>query len=118
VLNVADAASPLIGALADATGDTKAAICEVLSHVNTRAAQQAVLDAALNAQGAERVTLLNAAAGSAKRFGNQTDARHVTALRELATTGGDEEATAAAAVLGSLNLPNSEIVPLILGTAK
>lgn len=118
VLNVADAASPLIGALTDATGNTKAAICEVLSHVNTKAAQQAVLDAALNAQGAERVTLLNAAAGSAKRFGNQTDARHVTALRELATTGGDGEATAAAAVLGSLNLPNSEIVPMILGTGK
>lgn len=118
VLNVGDAAGPLIGALADATGDTKAAICEVLSHVNTKAAQQAVLDTALNAQGAERVALLGAAAGSAKRFGNQTEARQVTALRELATTGGPEEATAAAAVLGSLNLPNSEIVPLILGSGK
>lgn len=118
VLNVGDAAGPLIGALADATGDTKAAICEVLSHVNTKAAQQAVLDTALNAQGAERVALLGAAAGSAKRFGNQTESRQVTALRELATTGGPEEATAAAAVLGSLNLPNSEIVPLILGSGK
>lgn len=117
VLNVADASGPLVSALANATGDTKARVCEVLSHINTKAAQQAVVDAALAASGEEQVALLTTAAGSAKRFGNQLEPRQVSAIREVALGGDAAAATAAAALLGSLNLPNTEIVPMILGTA-
>jgi hypothetical protein len=115
VLNVADASGPLVTALADAKADTKMRVAEVLSHLNTKSAQQAVTDAALAATGEEQVALLTTAAGSAKRFGNQLEARQIAAIREIATGGDAAAATAAAALLGSLNLPNAEMVPLILG---
>jgi hypothetical protein len=59
--------------------------------------------------------LLGKVAGSAKRSGNLLESRHITALREIVTTGENAEATAAAALMGALNLPNAELVPLILG---
>jgi len=117
VLNVADAGGPLVTALSEAKDQNKVRISEVLAHVNSRIAQQAVTDAALAAKGEEMVVLLQSAAGSAKRFGNMLEARHITAIKEVATTGAPAEATAAAALMGSLNLPNAEIVPLILGAA-
>jgi hypothetical protein len=73
------------------------------------------MDAALAAAGEERVMLLGKVAGSAKRSGNLLESRHITALREIVTTGENAEATAAAALMGALNLPNAELVPLILG---
>jgi hypothetical protein len=59
--------------------------------------------------------LLDKLASSAKRFGNKLEERHVKRLRELAVSQDKEEATAAAATLGALNLPNSQLLPLILG---
>lgn len=118
VLNVADASGPLVTTLGDASGEFKLRVCEVLSHVNTRTAQQAIVDAALAAGGEEQVALLGTAAGSAKRFGNQLETRHIDAIRSLASTGTGAAATAAAALMGSLNLPNADIVPLILGAAR
>lgn len=117
VLNVADASGPLVSALEGAAGDTKTRVCEVLALINTKGAQQAVVDAALAASGEEQVALLTTAAGSAKRFGNQLESRQIAAIREVAITGDASAATAAAALLGSLNLPNTEIVPMIIGTA-
>lgn len=116
VLNAADASGPLVAALGPATGPVKMQIAEVLAFLPTRSAQQAVMDAAAAAEGEERVALLGKLAGSAKRFGNQLEARHIVALKEMATGGADAEATAAAAAMGSLNLPSGEIVPMILGT--
>ncbi|MBX3386642.1 MAG: hypothetical protein KF768_08740 [Phycisphaeraceae bacterium] len=115
VLNVADAGGPLITALATATGQTRITIAEVLSHVPTSAAQQAIFDAAMRADGRDRVELLARASGSAKRHGNQLTDRHVASLLRLVRDGQSEEATAAAALMGSLNLPNVNVVPLILG---
>jgi hypothetical protein len=37
-------------------------------------------------------------------------------VMDLASDGSDPEATAAAALVGSLNLPNNNLVPLILGS--
>jgi hypothetical protein len=115
VLNVTDASGPLITALNDNRGAMRQQIAEVLAFVNTPAAQQALMDAALAAAGEERVMLLGKVAGSAKRSGNLLESRHITALREIVTTGENAEATAAAALMGALNLPNAELVPLILG---
>ncbi len=118
VLNVADAGGPLVTALGDASGDLKRRICEVLSYVNTRSAQQALADAAIAATGEEQVSLLATCAGSAKRFGNQLEPRHIDAIKELAASGGADAATAAAALMGSLNLPNADLVPMILGESE
>ncbi len=115
VLNVTDASGPLITALADNRGEMRQHIADVLSFVNTPAAQQSLMDAAIAAPGDERVALLEKVAGSAKRNGNLLETRHITALRDILTTGADAEATAAAALMGALNLPNAELVPLILG---
>ncbi|MDX9910756.1 MAG: HEAT repeat domain-containing protein [Phycisphaerales bacterium] len=115
VFNVADATLPLIAALGEKTGPTKLRVAEVLSHVGEQRAQVAVMDAALGSAGAERVALLDEVARSAKRFGNQLADRQVRRLIELARDGAGEEATAAAALMGALELPNESLLPLILG---
>ncbi|MFM9996737.1 MAG: HEAT repeat domain-containing protein [Phycisphaerales bacterium] len=115
VLAAGDAAPPLITALGSAAGATKLAIADVLSRINQKRAQVAVMDSALNASGSERIALLGLTADSAKRHGNLLEPRQVDRAVELAATGSDDEATAAAALVGSLNLPNTSIVPLILG---
>jgi hypothetical protein len=74
--------------------------------------------AAAGASGEERIALVGKVAGSVKRFGNQLDERQITALAELAGTTKGPEATAAAALMGALNLSNNRLVPLILGSAK
>jgi len=115
VLSVSDASGPLVTALADNRGTMRLDIAEVLAFVNTPPAQQALMDAALAATADERVALLGKVAGSAKRHGNLLEPRHITSLRDVVTGGEDAEATAAAALMGALNLPNAELVPLILG---
>ncbi|MFN0133566.1 MAG: hypothetical protein ACKVW3_13690 [Phycisphaerales bacterium] len=115
VFDVGDAALPLISALSDAKGETRLDVAEVLGRINQKRAQVALADGALGATGDERVALLGKLADSAKRFGNQLEPRQVQRVIELASTGADKEATAAAAVVGSLNLPQTNIVPLILG---
>lgn len=114
VLDVADASRPLIAALPDATGELRLEIAEVLARTNTAQAQVALVDTAIASAGPDRVALLEKAADSAKRFGGHLQDRHVRGVIELVETGPDAEATAAAALVGALNLPNNGIVPLIL----
>lgn len=116
VLDVGDAVLPLIAALGESRGEQRMQVAEVLSRINQKRAQVALMDAALAASGQEQVALIGKVADSAKRFGNLLDARHVARAMELASTGGQQEATAAAALVGSLNLPNNNLVPLILGS--
>lgn len=116
VLNVADAAPPLIGTLPNAKGDLKIRVAEVLSYVCDKNSQVALVDAALDASGADRVTLLGHAAASARRCGNMLESRQVTKVLELARTGQGDEATAAAALAGALRLPSSDMLKLILDT--
>jgi HEAT repeat protein len=114
VFDVGEATLPLIAALGETGGKTRLDIAEVLSRVDQKRAQVALFDTALNAQADDRVALLNKVADSAKRYGNLLEDRQVQRLLELAATGPDKEATAAAAVVGSLNLSNANLIPLIL----
>jgi hypothetical protein len=116
VYQVGDAALPLIAALGTTQGPMRLEVADVLAHVDQKRTQVAVMDAALNASGAERVALLDKVADSAKRFGNHLEPRQVERLLEVASRGEGEEATAAAALVGALNLPNDNLIPLILGT--
>ena len=113
-LSVRDAAGALISALAETDGEIRAQVADVLAAVGSRRAQQALFDSAVETVDAERVMLLNAAANSAKRFGNQLDAAQVRRLVTLVRESEGEEATAAAALMGALNLPNDELVPMIV----
>jgi len=114
VLSAGDAAAPLIAAITPATGEVKLKIAEILSRVDQDRAQRAVLDAAMTATGEERVALLDLVGQSGKRFGNKLEAGQVTKLTELAVKGADEEATAAASLIGTLNLGRTELVPMLL----
>lgn len=113
VLNVGDAATTLIGALGDKNADVTG-ICEVLSRIDQDRAQRAVLDAAMKSGGTDRPLLLGKVADSAKRFGNLLEPRQVNSVLELAAKGDESDATAAAALLGALQVPNNELMPLIL----
>ncbi len=115
VLDAGDAATPLIASLATATGEVRSQTANVLSRIGRAPAQIALMDAALDGSGDDRVAMLNAVARSAKRFGNLLEDRHVSRLVEMAGSGRDAEATAAAALMGALNLPNTRLVPLITG---
>jgi hypothetical protein len=74
------------------------------------------MDSALAANGDERIAMMGLVSASAKRFGNQLEPRQITRVVELASSKNEVEATSAAALLGSLSLPNSQLVPLILGS--
>lgn len=116
VLKVEDAVLPLTAALGDAAGDSKFRIAEILSRINQSRAQRSLMDTALSASGDDRVAMMSLVSASAKRFGNQLEPRQVTRVAELAASKNEVEATSAAALLGSLSLPNSQLVPLILGS--
>ncbi|USN98801.1 MAG: hypothetical protein H6810_11665 [Phycisphaeraceae bacterium] len=117
VLRVDDAALPLIAALDEASGPVQSDIAEVLSHVDQARAQVALCDAALDAVGQTRIGLLGKVADSAKRFGNLLENRQVARVLKLAGDSDLDTATAAAAVAGTLDLPNTDLVPLITGSA-
>lgn len=115
VLDVGDATTPLVASLSTSTGEVRTQTADVLSRINRTEAQSALMDAALDASGEDRVAMLNAVARSAKRYGNLLAERQVLRLVEIAGSGNDAEATAAAALMGALNLPNARLVPLITG---
>lgn len=118
VLNVADAVPTLTAALGESSGALGLRIAEILSFIGQERSQRAIADAALNATGGERLAYMALTAESAKRFGNQLEPRQVSRLMEIAKTGGDAEATGAAALLGALRLNNADFLPLIIGDAK
>ena len=90
-------------------------LAEVLSRVNQKRVQVALMDAALNAKAEEQIAMLGKVSESAKRFGNQLEPRQIQRVVEMASTAPGQTATAAAALMGSLNLPNTNLIPLILG---
>ncbi len=115
VLNAADATLPLIGELLDRQGEVRLRLADILSHIDEKRAQVALMDVALRENGAEMVRYLEKTSDSAKRFGNLLNPTQLEQLADIAMTGNDAEATAAAALMGALNLPNEDLVPLILG---
>ncbi|MEO0512387.1 MAG: hypothetical protein AAF108_05765 [Planctomycetota bacterium] len=114
VLDVEDATRPLISALAASQEPARSRIADVLGLIDRDAAQQALVDEALRGSGNDRVMLLRSAARSGRRFGNRLAPRQAEALVDLALDGGAEDATAAAAVIGSLGLPGAEVRELII----
>lgn len=118
ILPVEESVLPLIKSLGETTGATRQDVAEVLALIPQQRAQVALMDAVLATSGAERVMLLNKVAVSAKRFGNQLEERQIRRVLELARSRDAAESTAAAALAGSLNLPNADLLPLILGTEQ
>lgn len=114
VFNVGDATLPLIAAINEAKGDERLGVAEILCRVPQERAQTALMESAMTSKGGERVALLGKVADSAKRFGNLLPTRQVTELVQLASSGVDTEATAAAALMGALNLSNDKLIPFIL----
>lgn len=117
-LRVADAEGPLAFALTDAKGERLGQIAEVLSRVPTEKAQKALMDAALASEGAARADLLDFVAGSARRFGGMLEERQIARVLEIARGAGEAEATAASTLLGALNIPNKDLLPLIKGAVS
>lgn len=114
VLRIEDASASLVRTLEDNRIGMTMSIAEVLAWVPEARAQMAIFDRALQSEGSVRVELLGKVAESARRYGNRLEQRQVNRLIDLAKTGNEADATAAAGVLGSLNLPNVEISSLIL----
>jgi hypothetical protein len=114
MLNPADASGALITALGQAKGGMRMQIAEVMSRIGDRQVQTSLMDSAMNAQGDEMIEMFGKVTQSAKKFGNMLDDRQVRRLVEMARSGSDAEATAKAALIGALSLPNDSIVPLIL----
>lgn len=114
VLDVADATSSLLVSLNETEGDVRYRVADVLSYIPQQRAQVALMDAAMDAEGAERIELLGRVTDSAKRFGNLLESRQIRWLMEVVRTGDETQATSAAALAGALNLAGEELVPLIL----
>jgi hypothetical protein len=114
VLNAGEATGSLMAALPQTSGATKMKIAEILARVNQDRAQRSVMEAALAAADAERVALLGLVSDSGKRFGNFLEAGQISRLTEIASKGSDAEATAAASLIGTMNLAKTELVPMIL----
>lgn len=112
---MADAEPTLLSALERRDGGVRLLVAEILSYIDSDAAQQAIFDAALAASGGEQISLLDAATHSVKRFGDRADRRHVMALIDLVgnSTGGTAEA--AARLHGALNRSTTESIGLITG---
>ena len=113
-LRVSDATVQLTSALAEVDAPTKLRLAEILAHLNDSRAQRAIMDEAMKADGDLRVALLGYTTDSAKRFGAMLEERQVQRLNTLVAQGGDQEATAAAALMGALGRANRDLVPLIL----
>ncbi|MEM9082394.1 MAG: hypothetical protein AAGB34_02275, partial [Planctomycetota bacterium] len=118
LLRPSDASAALITTLAVAEGDILNALAEVLSLIPQQRAQIALAEQgiALSSDPEIRIMLLDQTATSVKRFGNLLEPRHIDAIRTIASSAEDDEATSAAALLGALNLPTDQITPFVFTT--
>jgi len=116
VLPVKDSASTLVALLPSSTAERRSQLAEVLGRIADERAQRSLVDEAIEStDDADRAMLLTAAGESAKRFGNLLSTSQVEQVLELATNPDEKLATAAAALLGALNVPNKDLLPLVLG---
>jgi len=118
VFDVGDAAAPLIAALDETTGEVRAKVATALSFIGQQRAQVALMDAAMNASGEDRAMLVEAVIGSAKRYGNLLQERHLRWIIEAAEGQDEAQAMLAASLMGALSLPNERLVPLIAGESR
>ena len=113
---ITDAESTLVDALAERQDMTKMMVAEILSYMDSPSAQRALLDAALSQEaGDDRVQLLNYAAASIRRYGDNASKAQVAELSKLIESSTGMEADAAAQVRGALNRPASDQARLTKG---
>jgi hypothetical protein len=116
VLPVKDAASTLVALLPTSVAERRSQLADVLARIADQRAQQALVGEAIEStEDADRAMLLLAAGESAKRFGNLLTPSQVEQVLELASNPDENLATAAAGLLGALNVPNNNLLPLVLG---
>ncbi|MFG0283424.1 MAG: HEAT repeat domain-containing protein, partial [Phycisphaerales bacterium JB039] len=115
VIRVGDVTGQLVAALRANAGGHGLKIADVLSWIGEPEAQQQILDAALGASGEERLAYLATASASARRFGDMLSDRQRLEVMRIARASDDAEATAAAGLLGALNIQSNDLAPLILG---
>jgi hypothetical protein len=103
-LDASEATGQLEQALASDSGPQQLMVAEVLAVINDPAAQQALVDAALNATDEwQQTALLDLAAASARRYGDQVSSRQAADLRNFIETARGEVADAAARLYGALD---------------
>ncbi|MEM6551511.1 MAG: hypothetical protein AAF750_05225 [Planctomycetota bacterium] len=103
----------LIEALGDTRQPVAVAAANVLAHLDSDAAQQALLTSAANGFGDLQVALLNSLADSARNFGSRLTPAQAQSLTELVTTADGDTALAASRAHGALALPTSQSVQSI-----
>ncbi len=114
ILDVTEATNGLVSAMTETEGPIRLQIAEVLAMVDRPDAQRTLAQASFDAIGDERVALLGSLAVSARHHGQLMADEFVAQLIEIAETGADDEATAAAAVIGALGASREDVVRLIL----
>jgi len=114
VYAIGDSTFQLASALEDATGELALGIADVLSMINEIRAQTSIMDQAIVSNGQTRVEMLGAVTESAKRFGNMLEPRQTRWLTERLSHASGAEATAAAGLVGALNIASDAVVDLIL----
>ncbi|HLP85395.1 MAG TPA: hypothetical protein VK157_13680 [Phycisphaerales bacterium] len=116
VLPVKDSASTLVALLPDSEAERRSQLAEVLGRIGDERAQRSLVDEAIiSSDDADRAMLLLSAGESAKRFGNLLTPAQVEQVLEMASNPDEKLATAAAGLLGALNVPNTNLLPLVLG---
>jgi hypothetical protein len=118
IYDIKAAETSLLAAMSSFSGGIRLMVADVVSLIDTEAAQQALVDAAMSSKGSEQVALLDAAAANARSFGARVASRQVDGLRRLiaqnTADGGDQSvADAAGRLYGALDLPADEAVRLI-----
>jgi len=107
-LDVSVAARPLTAAFQEG-GPLALVLADVLARIDDPGAQRALLTAALDAQGPDRIAQLRLVTRSVRDHGAMLEPRQVDRLVRLSASGDltEEEAVAVAALVGSLNLDAS-----------
>ena len=111
VLEVNDATGTLIDALATSDSDSQAVIAQTLAMIDDSLAQHALIEQALeNGDVEQRVMLLDEAAGSVRRWGNNAMEWHLEMVVDLAEHANGSLADAAARLNGALDHPNTSVM--------
>jgi hypothetical protein len=113
IFPLADAEPALLRALSERSGGLRMLVAEVLALMALPAAQSALLDAAIGAEGEEQIFLCDYAALAARSGGAPASERQLAALRDLISASEGATADAAGRLYGSLDAGSAEAVKLI-----
>jgi hypothetical protein len=117
IYKIRTAEAPLLEAMNSISGAMRMLVAKVVANVPTANCQRALIDAALAADGSDKTQLLDYAAMSAQKIGNQASQRQIDALGKLITdsagSSGDPIVDAAGRLHGALNLSPDTAVKLI-----